>query len=187
MYLVSRIDGNTTADAIASIARAGNLVVNRKYAWIILDEDAIHSYDDDDYAGLFGSAPDYENTRTSCRPPGSTCSTTTRPFLRRHAVRAPLVAYASYGENASPAPAGDGTYINGLRFAPGAVFNTIESYNGRALNGLTTKFNQSRWRTSSPPGNVRGRQVGAVLVQPARQRVPAGAMLLRGMTWAEAA
>ena len=29
-------------------------------------------------------------------------------------------------------------------FAPGAIFNTIESYNGRALNGLGTKFNQEQ-------------------------------------------
>ncbi len=68
------------------------------------------------------------------------------------------------------------------------MFNTIESYNGRALNGLTTKFNQSRWRTSSPPGNVRGRQVW----EPFSFSLPdneylLGAMLLAGMTWAEAA
>ncbi len=104
MYLVSRIDGNTTADAIASIARAGNLVVNRKYAWIILDEDAIHSYDDDDYAGLFGSAAGHTRKRgASCRPRVPRALRQHGHFLRRHAVRAALVAYASYGENASPA------------------------------------------------------------------------------------
>lgn len=48
------------------------------------------------------------------------------------------VAYvASYGANHNGIPAGAGTtYATSFQLAPGAVFNTIESYNGRAFGGL---------------------------------------------------
>jgi hypothetical protein len=65
-------------------------------------------------------------------------------------VSAPVLLLASYGANHSttavPAPPAEparvfstpfaATWATGFTFAPGAAFNTYESYNGRAFNGL---------------------------------------------------
>ncbi len=193
MYLVSRIDGNSVADAQAIITRAANLRVNRKYTWVILDEDArSDQIDDDDLftPAVFGAGSDYEDTRNAMTAAGwHVRYDNTSNFIESTEQTRPVIAYASYGENHNVNPPGNGTYIDGFKFPRGAIFNTIESYNGRGFNGLGTLFNQEQIADFIAAGGTFG--VGNVW-EPFSFSVPDNEFvvvnfLVNGMTWAEAA
>ncbi len=190
MYLVCRIDGRTAADAIATIDRAVGIVHNRRYGWIILDEDDGDDLDDDDYLGLFSAGNDYEEARDALLAAGwQVRYDHTSDFIEAHEHTEPLIAYAGYGENHVVNPPGNGTYIDGFRFARGAVFNTLESYNGRALNGLGTLFNQEQVADFIAAGGTFG--IGNVW-EPFSFTVADNELLLvnflvHRLTWAEAA
>lgn len=156
MYLVCRIDGNTLADAQAMIERAQDIHVPKAGVRIIFDEYNLAAAADLDDDPLFTSGDpflagdDYEETRNVLLPQGwDVRYDGTFDFISGLEELTPLIAYASYGENhklngAGEDPAGTGTYINDFTFAKGAIFNTVESYNGRALNGLATQFGQEQ-------------------------------------------
>ena len=60
-----------------------------------------------------------------------------KEFIHDSVDSLPLIAYISYGMNAPSIAAPDGPdYIAGYRFTAGAIFNTLESFNGRAFGGL---------------------------------------------------
>ncbi len=150
MYLVCRIDGNSTADALAVIDRAQSLRINRKYARIMLDEDdsdPVNDLDDSDLftpPTFFNAGPDYEDTRDAMQADGwNVIYDHTGDFIESDEQPRPIIVYASYGENHAKRSGSIGDrptvldgYIDGFNFAAGAIFNTIESFNGRALNGL---------------------------------------------------
>jgi len=152
MYLVGRIDGATLADAQATINRAQNVTVNRAATRVILDEydDALSGGDglDDDplfpFNQIFFGGEDYEDCRDALLIDGwDVRYDATFNFINAAEEPRPLIAYASYGRNHrrngwGEDPGGCGTYLQGFTFAPGAIFNTAESFNGRALNGLGT-------------------------------------------------
>ena len=200
MLLVNRIDGNSLADARAALLRAQNLVVNRATARILLDESATSDDLDDDSvydpptADPFWGGADYELTRDLLTAHGWTVRYDhTADFITGPEEPHPLILYASYGENhrfAGEDPPGDGTYIeSGYLFPRGAIFNTIESYNGRALNGLATRFGQEQCADFIAVGGTFA--VGNAW-EPLSPFVPdnlfiAGQFLLGGRTWAEAA
>ncbi len=156
MYLVCRIDANSTDDAIALIQRSQNILVNRALTRILLDEFDTSIADELDDDGLFVSndpfnaGDDYEETEAPMSLFGwDVRYDATADFITGAEEPATLIAYASYGENHSVGgggenPPGNGTYIEEFTFAPGAVFNTIESFNARGLNGLGTLFNQEQ-------------------------------------------
>lgn len=156
MYLVCRIDGNSTDDAIALIARSQRLLANKQTATMLFDEYDTSISDDLDDDGLFTSGDpfnagdDYEETTSLLTTAGwNVIYDNTFDFITGIEVPTPLLGYASYGENhslngAGENPPGNGTYIEDFNFIPGAVFNTIESFNGRALNGRGTLFNQEQ-------------------------------------------
>lgn len=156
LYLVCRIDGNSTADAVALIKRSQHLLANKATATMLFDEYDLTIAGDLDDDGLFTSGDpfnagdDYEETTALLTGAGwNVVYDATSNFIDGTEEPDPLLSYASYGENHSQSgagenPPGDGVYIEGFNFAKGAVFNTIESYNGRALNGLVTSFNQEQ-------------------------------------------
>lgn len=156
LYLVCRIDGTTLADAQALITRSQNIVVPKPAVKIILDEydPAIRAPLDDNplfsSGDPFVAGQDYEEARNILSAQGwNVRYDATFDFITADEETAPIIAYASYGENhslsaAGENPPGNGTYIDGFNLAPGAIFNTTESYNGRALNGLGTLFNQEQ-------------------------------------------
>jgi len=156
MYLVCRIDGTTLADAEAVIDRARGLHINKALVRIILDEFDVSTdqdLDDDQVFSFndpFNAGDDYEKTRDALLLGGwDVRYDGTFDFIEGTEETTPLTAYASYGENHSrnglgENPLGNGTYIEGFLFPPGAVFNTIESFNGRALNGLGTQANHEQ-------------------------------------------
>jgi hypothetical protein len=203
MYLVCRIDGNSLADAKAEIDRAKNLYVNKAVAKILLDEFDISACSEYDNDGLYtndGSDPywggdDYELTRDNLVANGwNVRYDAAFNFIDSTEETNPLIGYASYGGNdlnngCGQGPPGDATYIEGFHFPPGAIFNTIESYNARGLNGLGTLFSQEQIADFIASGGTFG--VGNVW-EPFSFSVPDNAfimtnMLNNGLTFAEAA
>ncbi|MEL6330683.1 MAG: hypothetical protein AAFR38_13590 [Planctomycetota bacterium] len=108
-------------------------------------------------------------------------------------VAEPLVLFASLNENhGGGVPGGPATAREIARtfdYRPGAIFNTIESFNGRGLNGLATLFNQEQAADFVGEG---GTLAVASVYEPISDSVPDNEWLVRnfvlgGMTWAEAA
>ena len=196
-YLVCRIDGNTAADAVAAIQRSQNIRINRRYAWVVLDEhaDATREYDNMDLfdppnPAYFYAGDDYDETSGLLQAAGWKIKyDNTTSFILPAALPRPIAAYASYGENHITNPSGSGTYIQGFQFARGAIFNTYESYNGRALNGLPTWGSQEQVADFIAWGGTFG--IGHVW-EPFAITIPDNEFLFvnfltRGLTWAEAA
>ncbi len=203
IYLVCRVDACSLADAQAVVDRARDLYVNRAAVKVLLDEYGPCGQGDldDDFlfnppaADPFFGGPDYEDTRDLLVAGGWTVRHDHAfTFITPALEPGLLVGYASYGENHSANgcgenPAGDGTYIFGFRFAPGAIFNTLESYNARGLNGLPTLFNQGQICDFINAGGTFG--VGNVF-EPFSVFVPDNEFLyqnflVNGRTFAEAA
>ncbi len=197
IYLVCRIDGHTAEDAIAMIQRAQSIRINRRYAWVILDEhaDSTREYDNMDLfeppqSAYFYAGNDYEETRDVLQAAGWRVRyDDTATFILAAALPRPVAAYASYGENHISNPPGSGTYLEGFQFARGAIFNTAESYNGRVFNGLTTLFNQEQVADFIALGGTFG--IGHVW-EPFAFSLSDNEFLFvnflkNGMTWAEAA
>ena len=200
MYLVCRIDGTTLADAEASITRAQNLYVNKALVKVILDEydETIAGGLDDDYLSStsdpFYAGDDYEEARTLLQANGwNVRYDDTFDFIDGPEETAPIIAYASYGVNhvqggAGEAPAAGAAYIEGFHFPPGAIFNTIESFNGRALNGLSA-FGQEQAADFIASGGTFA--IGHVF-EPFSFSIPDNEflftrMLVQHWTWGEAA
>lgn len=152
LYLVCRIDAPTLAAAQASIARAQNLYANKATQIILLDaydaslagsngaldNHTLFTSGDPFYAGF-----DYSDTRTIMQGQGWTVRyDTTTNFVDPTEETRTLIGFATYGENhslfgAGDNPIGNGTYPTaGYRYARGAIFNPLESYSARDLNGL---------------------------------------------------
>ncbi len=197
MYLVCRIDGHTAQDAIAMIQRAENIRINRRYAWVVLDEhaDPTREYDNMDLfdppnPSYFYAGDDYEETRDLLQTAGWRVRyDDTSTFILPAALPRPVAAYASYGENHINNPPGLGTYLEGFQFARAAVFNTAESYNGRAFNGKGTLFNQEQVADFIALGGTFG--IGNVW-EPFAFTLPDNEFLftnflVNGLSWAEAA
>jgi len=202
MYLVCRIDGNSTDEAVASIERAQHLVANKAIHSILLDEwDTVAAGDDLDDDPLlmsgdpFNSGDDYELTDSLLTTAGwDVIYDNTFDFILGSETTASVLGYASYGENHAIAgngenPPGDGTYIETFDFPRGAIFNTIESFNARALNGNTTFFSQEQVADFIGAGGTFA--VGHVW-EPfsfsiADNEYLMGNMLIHGRQWAEAA
>ena len=203
MYLVCRIDGNSLTDAKAEIDRAKSLYVNKAVVKILLDEydtSICSEYDDDGLYSNNGSDPywggdDYELTRDNLVANGwNVRYDAAFNFIDSTEESNPLIGYASYGGNdlnngCGQGPPGDATYIEGFHFPPGAIFNTIESYNARGLNGLGTFFGQEQVADFIGEGGTFG--VGSVW-EPFAITLPDNAFLMtnmlnNGLTFAEAA
>lgn len=126
IYLVTRLSGYTAAEAVAAISRGGVHQVDRHGSMVVIDGDAVNSYDAGDYystnALLSSERMSHEYDKTAV-------------FLASGQPDA--LGYTSYGRNHSPAP--DRRYvIDTLNFTlrPGAIFNTYESWNGRNFESL---------------------------------------------------
>jgi len=153
MYLVSRIDGTTLSQATAALDRAQNLRINKALVRVLLDEFNVSTNQDFDNDGLFAfndpfnAGDDYEETTAILSGAGwDVRYDGTFNFIDSTEETNPIIAYGSYGENHDAVaglgedPPGSATYINGFDFPPGAIFNTFESDNARAINGLGTIF-----------------------------------------------
>lgn len=220
MYLVCRLDGNTVADVVAMLDRsAGDIPINVDTATFVLDESAsdgipgISDSDqelDNDGPGQTNFGDDYEQTRdlllADARFPaanvrydrwstaGGFCVGPLINFGGGTVINAPILLLATYGANHSGVPGTPGDsatrYPFSFIYAPGAIFNTIESYNGRAFGGIGAGFvPQGQLADFIAAGGTFG--IGNVW-EPLSFSVPDNALLVRNfilgnMTWAEAA
>ncbi len=162
IYLVTRLDGRTVPAVRAMINRAANLYINTNTAALLFDEDGS---DLDNSAGTFptGNGDDYEQTVTAIQNDRRFSTTLPSPppnvFYDNASgavnffvgpllpwsggiIRAePVLFLATYGSNHGGVPTSNGQgggtiYATSFNYAPGAIFNTIESYNGRDFGGL---------------------------------------------------
>ncbi len=111
-------------------------------------------------------------------------------------VSSPLLMLTHYGANhhgTKPGgivdPDASSLYAESFNYAPGAVMNTMESFNARAFGGLTTSFNQEQIADFIAAGGTFG--LGNVY-EPFSYTVPDTIFVLRNfilgnLTWAEAA
>jgi hypothetical protein len=171
MYLTSRLDGNSVADVTGMIDRAQNVTWNINSDQIIID-DSSRNLDNDsllpapDNTIAFGnSGDDYDQTAsllTGQYPALVTnLNPTAGPFLigtndpgqvvaaSAQQVEGPVAYLASYGQNHNQSQ-NEANYVNTFngQLVDGAIFNTIESFNGRAFGGLSTLSSQgqvSQW------------------------------------------
>jgi hypothetical protein len=164
IYLVCRLDGNTVADVTGMITRAQNFAIPLATARVLLDSDGT-TLDGTGSPPELDSGPDYTLTKTAFSTDGrflaanvikdatanftgfyvgpnvSYASATNGP---PRILTQPVILLASFGANhsgVSPNNAGNGstadtTYGTSFNFLPGAIFNSLESYNGRAFGGL---------------------------------------------------
>lgn len=206
MYLVCRIDGNSLADAQAEIDRAKNLYVNKSIVKVLFDEWDTSVCGDADNDGLFTlndpfyGGDDYELARDALLAGNWVVRyDATFNFIDSTEETGPVIGYSSYGENHhdlnDPAcgedPPNHGVYIAGFHFPPGAIFNTLESYNGRQFNDIPplTVIVQEQISHFIEVGGTFG--VGSVW-EPFSFSIPDSAflmpnMLINGLTFAEAA
>ncbi len=199
LYLVARIDGTTLADAETIVDRAQNIVVNKAVVRTLFDEYDVTVGDELDDDPLFTSndpflaGDDFEEARNLLLANGwDVRYDGTSNFISSSEEVTPLIAYSSYGEihtRYGENPPGVGTYIEGFHFADGAMFNTTESFNGRALNGLATKAGQEQVADFLASGGTFG---VAHVFEPftftlADNEFLFVNMLVRHMTWGEAA
>jgi uncharacterized protein (TIGR03790 family) len=195
IYLVCRIDAGSLSGAMAIIDRAQGLVVHKPSVHFLFDE---HQNAEFDNLPLFSPPPtnqifyggdDYEEARDLLIADGwNVTYDDTTNFVSFSEFSKWLVGYSSYGRNHSPNQPGS-TYIQGFLLAPGAVFNTAESYNARAFNGLGTLFSQEQIADFIVEGGTFG--IGSVW-EPFAFSLPDGEFLLvnffvKGLTFAEAA
>ncbi len=150
MYLICRLDGNSLADALALVGRSQYAYANKALGRILLDEFNVAGNQDLDDDSLFGpgdpfnAGDDYEEARNILQSAGwDVRYDGTFDFIDGVEDDSPIIACASYGENhdvnglgESPPPP-PGTYVEDFKFPIGAIFNTIESFNARSINGLS--------------------------------------------------
>lgn len=220
IYLVCRLDGNTVADVHAMLQRsAADININLDTATIVLDESAsdgvpgVSDSDlelDNDGPNLTNFGDDYEQARDLLTSDGRFLAANLRydrwstaggflvgpkiDFGGGTIVNGPVLLLATYGANHSGVPGTPGDsatrYPFSFNYAPGAIFNTIESYNGRAFGGAGLGFvPQGQLADFLAAGGTFG--IGNVW-EPLSFSVPDNALLVRNfvlgnMTWAEAA
>ncbi|KAA0217277.1 MAG: hypothetical protein DYG94_01420 [Leptolyngbya sp. PLA3] len=218
MYLVVRLDGHTQADVEAMITRATGLIYDVDSAGFVLDEAGSNGIADpganselDNQTGPMRVNDDFESTRDLLLADGrfnparlhydalgGTANWSVGPNVDYGGegllVTDSLILLSHYGSNHFDAPNGAGvsandTYADSFDYQPGAIFNTIESYNARAFGPLGTRFNQEQVADFIAAGGTFG--IGHCW-EPFANTVTDSQPLVRNfilgrMTWAEAA
>jgi len=217
MMLVSRLDGHTVDDVRAMIDRARQIVVDPRSAVVVLDESGSNGVADSapnaelDNRGFapIWAGDDYELTRDLLLGDGRWDASNVRYDPASGAagfivgpnvdysgqgivVSGPVVLLAHYGSNhagAKPGGTAGRSYPESFNYAPGAIFNTIESYNARAFGGLGTTLNQAQAADFLAAGGTFA--IGHVW-EPFADFIPDNLFLVRNfllghLSWAEAA
>jgi hypothetical protein len=166
VYLTTRLDGNTVLSVQQMLDRTKSIRINTSTVAVLLDEDGANLDNvGATFPGL-NAGNDYELTQTSLindrrfsftfpSPPpnvlynnlAGVTSFYVGPNLAFTAgqgilVTQPVILLATYGSNHSGVPtlAAGGSagtvYADSFNYANGAIFNTIESFNGRDFGGL---------------------------------------------------
>lgn len=220
IYLVCRLDGHTVADVVASLNRAQNLVVPMNTANVLLDKDGVL------YSGVqldnggpteINAGADYDLAQTYAVNDRRLIATNLRlnaaagiteflvgPNLAysgyNKIISSPVIFLASLGANHSGHTLASAatTYAQSFNLLPGAVFNTIESYNGRAFGGLGQNPFAAQQQAAdfladqTAPNRIGGTFAIGSVWEPINWTVADNQQLLRhfilgNLSWAEAA
>ncbi|MFN7021793.1 MAG: hypothetical protein ACK4WH_10770, partial [Phycisphaerales bacterium] len=217
MYLTARLDGPTVQNVFDAIDRAQNLVVSLDTAAIILDEsnsngvqnisDVDQEFDNDGPVAFVNGGDDYEQARDLLLSDGRFNPANVRynalntgaqflvgprvSFGGGIVVSSPVILLGTYGNNHNGTPGTAGTaYQTSFNYAPGAVFNSLESYNGRDFGGIGPGFTpQGQLSSFIAAGGTFG--IGNVW-EPFSLSVPDNLQIVRNfllgnLTWVEAA
>lgn len=218
MYMVVRLDGNTVEDVRAMVNRAQGLIYDVSSSAFVFDEADSNGIADpganselDNQTGPTRVEDDFETARDVLLADGrfdpvrvyydalaGTDNWIVGPNVDYGGegllVTDSLIMLSHYGSNHLSAPNGAGvsandTFADSFNYLPGAIFNTIESYNARAFGPLGTRFNQEQVADFMAAGGTFG--IGHCW-EPFANTVTDSAPLVRNfilgrMTWAEAA
>ncbi|GAB4385197.1 MAG: hypothetical protein Kow0022_10190 [Phycisphaerales bacterium] len=218
MYLVVRLDGHTVEDVQAMVNRAQGIMYDVNNAAFVFDEadsngiaDATPNSELDNQTGPTRINDDFETARDLLLADGRFDPSRVHYDAlggTGHWIVGPNVDYGGegllvpdslillshYGSNHFNAPNGAGvsandTFAESFNYLPGAIFNTIESYNARAFGPLGTRFNQEQVADFIAAGGTFG--IGHCW-EPFAYTVTDSEPLVRNfilgrMTWAEAA
>jgi hypothetical protein len=160
IYLVCRLDGNTVADVQGMITRAQNISIPLLTAKVMLDSDG-STLDGTGNPSALDAGADYTLTKSAFSTDGrflginvvkdtgtnftgfwvgpnvSYASANNGP---PHVLTQAVIMLGSFGANHAGVSGNNSsaatTYGTSFNFLPGAIFNSIESYNGRAFGGL---------------------------------------------------
>lgn len=219
IYLVCRLDGHTVQDVYDSIDRAREVIFDSDKCLFLLDEsgsDGVQNLSDtdneldNDGPALTNYGDDYEQTRdllladARVMPANIVYNrwSTADQFIVGPrinfgggvVIHGPLLLLATYGANHTGFPGAPGNagtqYPFSFNYEPGAVFNTIESYNGRSFGGIGVgPTPQGQLADFIQAGGTFG--IGNVW-EPFSYSIPDNALIVRNfflgsLTWAEAA
>jgi hypothetical protein len=219
IVLVARLDGPSAAVVNASLDRAQRFLYDVNTSAIVLDEansDGIVSGANDELdnqgAAQIRAGDDYERARDQTLADGrwnpalvrydalaNAANFSVGPLLdyagQGLLITQPLVLLAHAGNNhagskpTGPAGNAGSTYAASFHYADGAIFNTIESFNGRAFGSLGTLAGQEQLSDFLAAGGTFG--IGHVW-EPLADAIPDNEFLLRefvlgDLSWAEAA
>lgn len=214
IMLVTRLDGHSVADVRAMVERAQGLVYDVDDSAFVLDESDSNGIADDQPNSELDNVDDYlrhdddyETTRDVLLEDGRfdpekihyDPNRMVANFLlgpnvdfggQGRVIEDDLILLTHYGRNHIGRPSINiDRYEESFNLAPGAIFNTMESYNGRAFNGLGTLIQQAQVADFIGAGGTFG--IGMVW-EPLAQSVPDSNRIVRnfvlgGLTWAEAA
>lgn len=158
IYLVSRLDGNTVSDVRGMIDRAQNLNFPLGSARLVLDSDG-QTFDGTGTFPPIDVGPDYALTFAALQADGRFLAANiindaagnfgnfwvgpltnfnTQPGGPPRVLNQPALLVATFGANHSGvgATTANATWASSFNFLPGAIINSIESYNGRSFGGL---------------------------------------------------
>ena len=214
MLLVCRLDGHTVAGVRAMVERAANVVYDPDNSAFIIDEsgsngvaDSVRNSELDNVMDPLTNIDDYETARDTLLADGRFDSSLVlyngdsghRNFYvgphvdfdgRGEIVEDPIVLLTHFGRNHQGRPLVNiDKYEESFNYGPGAVFNTLESFNGRAFNGLGTLTEQAQVADFIAAGGTFG--IGHVY-EPFAQTLPdttrlVNSFFLGRLTWAESA
>ncbi|MBX3321604.1 MAG: hypothetical protein KF757_01300 [Phycisphaeraceae bacterium] len=217
--LVVRLDAHTVQDVIDMVNRAQNLIYDTDIAGFVIDEsnsDGILNPNPnselDNQGGQLYMGDDYETARDRILFDGrfnpanmhyNALSGTNNFIVGPNVdyngngllVTTPLILLAHYGSNHGNAPnngagvSANDTFAESFNYLPGAIFNTLESFNARAFGPLGTRFNQEQIADFIAAGGTFGLghcwepfAFGATKTHPLVTN-----FILGRLTWAEAA
>ncbi len=214
ILLVCRLDGHSVADVRAMVGRAQGLIYDVDNSAFVLDESDSNGVADeepnselDNVMDPVSRDDDYETARDVLLADGRFDPALVKYDAERTVshfsvgpnidfggqgllITDPVVLLTHYGRNHIGRPATNlDRYEESFNLAPGAVFSTMESFNGRAFNGLGTLIQQAQVADFIGAGGTFG--IGMVY-EPFAQTVPDSNRLVRAfflgrLSWAEAA
>ena len=179
LYLVTRLSGYSVADVTNSILRAQNIQINKSNDVIVLNKGG-QNFDGGIYANArdiltnagFNVLFDQTGTMVSNLPPGQR-----------------LLSYSTYGIYMSVNSGPRYIYSNSFTYAPGAIFNSYESFNGTEFTSPTNGRTQGQVADWFNVGGTLG--FGHVnepfTFSVANEDVYLPNLLINGFSWAEAA